>query len=145
MPVLNTKYVSRQLPGSSASVLVRPSTAIATDVTSPDPVCVGGTAPGALSVVGSGSLLTYQWYINNTNSNTGGTQVTNGSGGQTANFTPDVSIPGTFYYYVIVSGECGTAPASSVATVLVLPNASVASVMAGIQPALYRWNSNLYC
>ena len=112
--------------GQQVSVLVRDLTAITTDVTSPDAICLGGTAP-VLSVIASGAHLSYTWYSNNDNITPNGTPVTNGSGGTTANFTPDVSIPGTYYYYVIVSGDCGSAT-SFIATVIITPNASVGSV-----------------
>jgi len=65
-------------------------------------VCVGGSAP--LSVVAAGGVgtLTYQWQSSTTS---GGTfsNVTTGTGGTTANYTPVTSTAGTTYYKVIVS------------------------------------------
>lgn len=72
-----------------------------------------GASPTALSVTATGSELTYQWYRNNENNNTSGTAI---SGATSANYTPDVTVRGTTYYYCEVkSGKCGTL--SNVATI----------------------------
>ncbi len=69
-----------------------------------------GTAFTALSVKVTGSEpLTYQWYSNTVNSNTGGTPV----GANTASYTPICKIPenkvyDTMYYYCIVTNPCGS-------------------------------------
>lgn len=57
-----------------------------------------------LEVTAVGENLTYQWYSNSTSSNTGGTAV---AGATNATFTPP-SLVGPTYYYVVVSGDCGT-------------------------------------
>ncbi len=59
----------------------------------------------ALSVVASGSGLSYQWYRNTTNSNSGGTAV----GTNSASHTPNETTAGTYYYYVTVTGSCASA------------------------------------
>lgn len=62
----------------------------------------------ALSAVASANAagpLTYQWYKNTTNSNSGGTPI---SGETNATFEPDTYVPGTFYYYLIASTGGGT-------------------------------------
>ena len=57
----------------------------------------------ALTVTASspdGGALTYQWYSNTANANTGGTLI---GGAANASYTPPVTTAGTFYYYVIVT------------------------------------------
>jgi hypothetical protein len=52
------------------------------------------------AVSGDGGSLSYRWFVNTRNSNTGGTMITWAT---SATFTPPTSIPGTVYYYVIVT------------------------------------------
>ncbi len=59
----------------------------------------------AISVTASGTVTTYQWYRNTTNSNSGGTAV----GTNAASHTPNETSPGTYYYYATVTGACGSA------------------------------------
>ena len=78
-----------------------------------------GSISGNLSVTASvtqSATLSYQWYRNTTNSNTGGTQV-----GTSANFAiPTNLTAGTYYYYCVVSATGGaTSVRSNVATVTV--------------------------
>lgn len=47
----------------------------------------------------------YQWYSNTTASNTGGTAI---AGATSASYTPDTSVVGTTYYYVVVSNDSDT-------------------------------------
>lgn len=63
-------------------------------------ICLNGTAQPLVSdAVGTGTL-SYQWYQNTTNSNTGGTPI---SGAVSNTYQPSTSIAGTSYYYVVVS------------------------------------------
>ena len=50
--------------------------------------------------VSDGGTLSYQWYRNTINGNTGGTLI---SGAVNANYSPDASAGGTSYYYAIVT------------------------------------------
>ena len=94
-------------------VTVKAQTSISADPTS-YPVTAGGSSTD-LSVTAAGSgTLHYQWYSNTSASNTGGSII----GTDVSTYTPNVSTAGTFYYYVAVTGDCGTAT-SSVATVTV--------------------------
>jgi hypothetical protein len=74
---------------------------------------VGETA-AALSVtatVTDGGTLSYQWYRNTGNSNTGGTAV---SGATAASYTPPTDAVGTVYYYVEVTNTlAGSRPATA--------------------------------
>ena len=63
-------------------------------------ICLNGTAQPLVSdAVGTGTL-SYQWYYNTTNSNTGGILI---SGAVSNSYQPSTSIAGTSYYYVVVS------------------------------------------
>ena len=78
-----------------------------------------GSITGSLSVSASvtqGATLSYQWYSNTTNSNTGGSEI---SGATSASFTiPATLAAGTYYYFceVRATGEA-TSVRSNVATV----------------------------
>jgi hypothetical protein len=78
---------------------------------------VGGATTGGLGT------LSYQWFSNTTNTNSGGATITN----TTATYTPLSTIPGTYYFYVEVRNgatggatACNTIP-SNVATITIHP------------------------
>ena len=71
--------------------------------------CLNATATD-LSVTATGAALTYQWYENNSNSNTGGNLI---SGATSAIYKPNTNLVGTKYYYVNVSGTCSPSVTSS--------------------------------
>ncbi|MDG0811294.1 hypothetical protein [Cohnella rhizosphaerae] len=104
-------------------------------------VSVGDTSPtlSVAATVGDGGTLSYQWYSNATNSNSGGTVIV---GATSATYAAPTASEGTTYYYVVVtntnSGANGTqtATATSAAakvTVNALVNAEAPSI--GTQPA----------
>ena len=72
-------------------------------------VCSGSTVI-PLSVTATGSGLTYQWYSNQFNSNSGGTLVT---GATSSNYSPSSAATSTLYYYVVVTSG-GASVTSSV-------------------------------
>ncbi|MFT9848537.1 cadherin-like beta sandwich domain-containing protein [Aneurinibacillus sp. REN35] len=75
-------------------------------------VNVGGSA--SLSVVASGGAsLSYQWYSNTTNSNSGGTLI---SGATSATYAAPTGIAGTTYYYVVVTNTDTSATGQQTAT-----------------------------
>lgn len=74
--------------------------------------------PANISVSGTGDNISYQWYVNASNSNSGGTTLGASNGAQTATYTPGAVTEGTQYYYCVVTGDCGAVP-STVATVTV--------------------------
>jgi Ig-like domain CHU_C associated/GEVED domain/Bacterial Ig-like domain (group 2) len=147
----NTRDTSR-----AAAVTVSAVTNITTEPVAPAAVCVGGTAP-VITVVASGATLTYQWYSNTTNTNTGGTLIASATA---ASYTAPVTVANTFYYYVIVSGRCGKDTSAAV-TVVVNGNTSITTqpvapaaacaggtatpltvVAAGAGTLTYQWYSN---
>jgi len=79
--------------------------------------CLNGTAT-ALSTTAVGSSITYQWYSNTTNSNSGGTLI---SGATSASYTPPTTTAGTKYYYVIVTNSLGTATSNVSGSITVAP------------------------
>ena len=104
-----TYLVTITLSGSGCNAAISQNTVI--DVV-PNPIvsvqpisasyCQDGSPVSQLSVAVSGGLGTfnYQWYSNNTNSNTGGTILT---GANTSTYTPSVANIGTIYYYCVIT------------------------------------------
>ena len=66
-------------------------------------ICLNETAT-PLSVTATGNALTYQWYGNTTNANTGGISIT---GATASSYTPLTGTAETKYYYVTIAGACG--------------------------------------
>ncbi|TXE05781.1 T9SS type A sorting domain-containing protein [Gelidibacter salicanalis] len=94
----------------SGLVTVNAAPAITTQPSSTSQtLCLNGAAT-ELSVTATGPGLSYQWYSNTANSNSGGTSL--GAGATSENYTPKTTASGTLYYYVIVSGTC-TPPVKS--------------------------------
>jgi len=77
------------------------------------------TGNAGISVVASASdasTLSYQWYSNNADSNTGGTAI---SGATSLTYTVPTDTAGTFYYYCVIGSATAASITSSVATVTV--------------------------
>ncbi|GHT52500.1 hypothetical protein AGMMS49982_12900 [Bacteroidia bacterium] len=90
-----------------------------------------------------GGTLSYQWYSNATNSNTGGTSI---SGETATSYTPSTATVGAIHYYVVVTNTNGSATGaqtatttSNVATVTVntLVNAATPTITTQPQDATY--------
>ncbi|OYX23894.1 MAG: hypothetical protein B7Z16_01535 [Algoriphagus sp. 32-45-6] len=76
-----------------------------------DTECFGdGFDPITITATGSG--LTFQWYRKPDNSDISTNPGTAVTGATSASFTPPSSPEGISYYYVVVSGICGTAQTS---------------------------------
>ncbi len=112
------------LPSISAS----PSTATQT-------VCIGGSLT-ALNISASGGGISYEWYYNSSNSNTGGTVVSTGTGYNTASFTPSTSTASSYYYYCVISGTCSPAVTSNVSGLITVQTTSVAGTAAATTTAI---------
>lgn len=65
-----------------------------------------------ITITATGSALTFQWYRKPDNSDISTNPGTAVSGATSATFTPPSSPEGISYYYVVVSGICGTAQTS---------------------------------
>ena len=78
-----------------------------------------GTANAGISVVASASdssVLSYQWYSNTTNSNTGGTAIT---GATNLTYVVPTTTNGTYYYYCVVGSATCASVTSDVAVVTI--------------------------
>ncbi len=91
------------LSSQTALVTVTPNATITDQPTTTESLCVGSTISNPLSITfidGTGTV-SYQWFSNATNSNTGGTAI---AGATNADYTPPIyTTAGTFYYYVELS------------------------------------------
>ena len=92
-------------------ITVNPTPVItAQPVTTTQNVCINGITT-SLSVTGTGTNNTYQWYKNTTASNTGGTLI---SGATNSVYMPSNTLVGTTYYYCVISNTCSSPIASNV-------------------------------
>ncbi|MEP5602337.1 MAG: PKD-like domain-containing protein, partial [Algibacter sp.] len=92
-----------EITSDIASVEIVDGIQIDTNPLTTQSICHGGDITAPLSVVHSGGTgtISYQWYVNTTNSNTGGALI---SGATNINYTPPTfTSSGDFYYYVIIS------------------------------------------
>ena len=81
-------------------------------------VCINA-ATSALSVSATspnGSAITYQWYSNASNSNSGGTSIGSAT---SASYTPPNNVAGTKYYYVICTNNQGSTTSNVSASISV--------------------------
>jgi len=152
------------ITSNTAAVIVAPDPVLATQPTSTQTICVGGSS-SALTVAlqantGLGAF-TYQWYSNTTATNSGGSQI---AGANAATYNPSVfNTAGSYYFYCVVTDAgigCG-AVTSQVATVVVVADPTVTSPLAtqtlcqtasptpltvtasgGTGTFLYQWYSN---
>ena len=88
---------------------IPPSVSTQPITTTPTAMCQNsGLFSQSLSIEAAGDGITYKWYYNATSTNVGGTAVP--SGGTTDSYTPTSDIsPGDYYYFCVVSGDCGEA------------------------------------
>ncbi|KAA9034334.1 T9SS type A sorting domain-containing protein, partial [Ginsengibacter hankyongi] len=97
---------------NAAGILVNPLTTIGTQPTGAT-YCQNGSATALTAAATGTGTLTYQWYSNASNSNSGGTSLGSANGAQTAFYTPATTAAGTTYYYVVVTGTCGNATSNA--------------------------------
>ena len=77
---------------------------------------------------GTGSI-SYQWFSNTANSNTGGTNLGSGNGAQTISYTPPTNVAGTLFYYCTVTrggSGCGSV-STNTAQVIVNPTPTISN------------------
>lgn len=126
-----TKYyycvISQQAPGCSVTSSIAQVQVIAAPAISTQPVsstvCLNGTvAPLSIAYTNGTGTPSYQWYINTTSTNTGGTAILNAT---SATHQPLATNEGINYYYAVItfpSGGCSSITSSVVAiTVSPLP------------------------
>ncbi len=89
-------------------------------------------APTPLSASASGGTIsTYQWYSNTSNSNSGGTLI---SGATSSSYTPLTTSTGTLYYYCVITSSIACTATSAVSgpvIVTTVPLAPFASAGSG--------------
>jgi hypothetical protein len=96
------------------SITITTQPAATTSVTAES---ISGSLSVTASVTPAGRTITYQWYSNTSNNNTGGTLI---SGAASASYTiPATLTAGTYYYYCVVGTAGATDVNSSVAEVVV--------------------------
>lgn len=102
-------YTVNVLPEcTSPSITTHPST-------NGESLCLNDNAT-SLSVTATGDGLTYQWYSNISQSNSGGTII---NGATNSTYTPGTSTAGILYYYCVITGDCGTITSSMSGAILV--------------------------
>lgn len=115
---------------SNGAILSVDATIITSESLTGQTQCLGGTfAP--ISVVATGPGISYQWFINSSASNVGGTSLGSSNGAQTGTYTPQASVSGTVYYYCEISGSCGNATSNVSGAIVVLPENTI-SLSSGI-------------
>jgi N-acetylneuraminic acid mutarotase len=90
-------------------------------------VCKGGNI-NALSITAIGNNLSYQWYFNEQNTNSGGTIIT---GANSGTYTPSNSVASSGYYYCVINDGSGCILSSDVSgliTVNDLPGITLGTI-----------------
>ncbi|MEI6508966.1 MAG: hypothetical protein WCO54_10805, partial [Bacteroidota bacterium] len=113
--------------GAYELACVNPS--IISQLTATQSQCIG-IAFTAISVSATGTSLTYQWFSNAANSNSGGVSLGASNGAQTNSYTPPSNSAGTLYYYCVVTGICGS-PATSIVSGAFIVNALPTPIITG--------------
>ena len=110
-------------------------------------VNIGDSAPlSVVATVSDGGTLSYQWYSNTTNSNSGGTAI---NGALNASYAAPTATAGTTYYYVAVTNTNSSVTGSQTATatssaVLVTVNALTPVPVDTIPPITSAVASSVY-
>jgi hypothetical protein len=144
---------------NTSTVIVTPITSITTQPAMAQTVCQNVTATRIKVVVNGTGTLTYQWYSNAINANTGGTSL--GAAATTDSLIPSTAATGTLYYYCIVGSNCGPPVTSNTSSVTVTPATAIAThplttqtvclnatptnlsiVASGTGTVTYQWYSN---
>ena len=98
--------------------------AIGSQSTAAQTQCANGTFT-PITISATGTNLTYQWYKNVNEANSGGTSLVSANGANTNSYTPQASVAGTLYYYCVVTGDCGTPQTCAVSGAFVTNQATV--------------------
>jgi len=98
----------------------------------------GSVALSVTAGVSDSGTLSYQWYSNNTNSNSGGSAISGAAG---ASYTPPTGTKGTVYYYVMVTNTLSSATGAK--TALIASSAAKVTVTEmQIQDTVYHFTTN---
>lgn len=149
---------------NTATVTINDGATINTQPTATQSLCVGATivTPLTVSYSGGTGTVSYQWYSNVANSNSGGTPI---SGATNITYTPPVfTTTGNYYYYVTLSfsgNGCGPISSNPAEIIVVsdptinvqpvlsqtlcqgaIPTNLTVTATGGIGTYLYQWFSN---
>lgn len=103
-------------------------------------VDVGGTANLTVAASAGTGSISYQWYSNSTNSNTGGDILTDETG---AGFSVPTTTSGTTYYYCIITNTDNTAPGSKTTTSTTRVAKVVVSAPTSYTVTFKDWNDHI--
>lgn len=116
------------LKTNATAVTINPNISITTQPTPTQNLCIGATIATPLSVTttGGAGTVSYQWYSNTSNANSGGTLI---SGATTSSYSPPVFTgSGNFFYYVVASPNGNScSPISSDVAEIIVADAPVVS------------------
>ena len=90
------------------------------------PYASSGGSSAYFQVSATGSGITYQWYSNTVNNNFGGALI---SGANGSLYYPNVTVPGTTFYYVTVTSSCGSVTSNTAA--ITATNSGMIQTVAG--------------
>lgn len=122
-PTTTTEYTLNAENGfcpasTTVTVTVNPVTVITAGAAPANQLVGQNTTATPLTVTATGAgTVTYQWFSNINNSNTGGTPVGTGS-----SYAPSTAATGILFYYAVATGSCGTATSSTVRVEVVNAN-----------------------
>jgi len=92
----------------------------------------------SINVVANGQSLTYQWYRNTANANTGGTSI---SGATSATYSPSVSAASNLYYYCVILNLGSGCAGATTNAVLVTVSAPVVAGTASANQSICTNNT----
>jgi large repetitive protein len=159
--VITPTFNGCQGPAVNYTVIVNPAPIITAQPVS-STVCLGGNpSPMTVAITPATPGVTYQWFSNLTNSNTGGTPI---SGATNATFTPTTTTVGTIYYYAVITvpgtgcnslnSNTGSVTVEPLPIIATQPTNTQSICVGGVVPALtvsytgglgtpsYQWFSN---
>ncbi|WP_422104150.1 PKD domain-containing protein [Winogradskyella sp.] len=123
-----------EITSDTAAITVEEIAQITAEPINSQSICIGGASEAlTISISGGAGIVSYQWYSNTTNSNSGGTII---PGATSATYTPPVfTNSGTFYYYVEVNYTANGCPGlmSSVSEIIVVEDPMITSPALGAQ------------
>ena len=99
---------------TALAVVVNSTISITSDAAPTGQTICQSAAAATISLTATGTGLTYQWYSNASNSNSGGSSISTATN---SSYVPPSTV-GTTYYYCVVSNACPTATSSAVNVVV---------------------------
>ncbi len=135
--IASSQYLQLLVQAPSVAVVLGPTFTLHPSNVAQN-TCINGSLNALSVTTSSASTVSYQWYSNNTSSNSGGTLI---SGQTSSSYTPPSNVSGTKYYYVIATNAQGSTTSSVSGAITIAPlsvggNAgNNQSICSGTQPA----------